>query len=76
MLEDDFAVPMIEVPEVVIAGHKVGPVWFTYRPNPNFHEYMSSFTDKQVEGALGGNALRHFRITVDYPNAKAYFVKP
>jgi hypothetical protein len=33
-------------------------------------------TDKQVEGALGGSALRYFRVTVDYPNAAAAFERP
>ena len=68
--------PMIEVPLVTIAEHKVGPVWFTRRENKNFHEFMSQWTDKQVEGALGGNALCHFRITLDYPNAVAHFEIP
>lgn len=64
---------MIEVPEVEIAGARVGPVWFTWRPDENFHKFMSSMMDSQVEGALGGNALDHFVITVDYPKAAAYF---
>jgi hypothetical protein len=34
---------------------------------------MSSMTDKPVEGAIGGNALRHFRMTLDYPRGTAYF---
>lgn len=63
---------MIEVPEVAFAGYTIGPVWFTRRADPNFHEFMSQFMDRRVEGALGGNALRHFRITVDYPAATAY----
>lgn len=64
---------MIEVPEVEIAGARVGPVWFTWRPDANFREYMSGMMDAQVEGAIGGNALRHFTMTVDYPRAAAYF---
>lgn len=64
---------MIEVPQVEIAGFTIGPVWFTHRPNPNFHDMMSSMMDRQVEGAIGGNAFRHFVMTVDYPNAVAYF---
>lgn len=64
---------MIEVPEITVAGHRVGPVWFTRRSDTNFHEFMSSFMDKRVDGALGGNALRFFRITVDYPNGVAVF---
>lgn len=67
---------MIEVPEVGIAGFTVGPVWFTHRPNAAFHDMMSSMMDRQVEGAVGGNAFRHFVMTVDYPNAVAYFRCP
>lgn len=64
---------MIEVPTVEIAGYRVGPVWFTHRADKNFHEYMSSMMDARVDGAIGGNALGHFVMTVDYPNAVAYF---
>lgn len=66
---------MIEVPNLKIAGYEVGPVWFTRRANKNFHEFMSKFMDKKIEGAIGGNALHHFRITVDYPKALAVFEK-
>jgi len=68
--------PMIEVPAVTVAGYTVGPVWFTRRADANFHGFMSQFMDKQVEGALGGSALKFFRVTVDYPNAVAAFEKP
>lgn len=64
---------MIEVPEVEIAGYRVGPVWFTHRPDSNFHDFMSSMMDQRVEGAIGGNALHHFVMTIDYPAAAAYF---
>ncbi|MGE4071431.1 MAG: hypothetical protein AB7E72_09680 [Lysobacterales bacterium] len=66
---------MIEVPEVTIAGHTVGPVWFTRRADPNFHEYMSSFMDRKVDGALGGSLLRWFVVDVDYPGALARFTR-
>jgi hypothetical protein len=66
---------MVLVPEVQIAGFSVGPVWFTERPDANFHEYMSQWMDRQIDGAVGGNVLRYFAITVDYPRATAYFVK-
>lgn len=64
---------MIEVPEVEIAGHLVGPVWFTHRPDRNFHEFMSGMMDARVEGAVGNNVFRHFRMTIDYPGASAWF---
>lgn len=66
---------MIEVPKVTVGGYTVGPVWFTRRADKNFHEYMTQFMDKRIEGALGGNALRHFRVRVDYPRAVAVFEK-
>ncbi|HEX4497357.1 MAG TPA: hypothetical protein VIE43_16910 [Thermoanaerobaculia bacterium] len=68
--------PMIEVPAVTVAGYTVGPVWFTRRPDSNFHQFMSQYMDRQVEGALGGSALRFFRVTVDYPRAIAVFERP
>jgi hypothetical protein len=70
------AAPIIEVPAVTIAGFTVGPVWFTRRPDAAFHEYMSQWMDRRVEGALGGNAFRWFRIVVDYPGARAAFALP
>ena len=67
---------MIEVPSVEIAGLRVGPVWFTSRPDRNFEQYMSSMMDAQVEGSLGGNALSTLRMTIDYPGARAAFSLP
>lgn len=63
--------PMIRVPQVKIADYMVGPVWFTRRDDHNFHQYMSSMMDKQIDGALGGSALKYLRIIVDYPNEQA-----
>ena len=63
---------MIEAKEVSIGGHAIDTVWFTRRPDKNFR-VMSESMDKAIVGALGGSALRHFRITVDYPGAIAVF---
>lgn len=64
---------MIEVPSVEIAGERVGPVWFTERPDKNFHQFMSGMMAGRVEGSIGGNALGHFVMTIDYPRGVAYF---
>lgn len=64
---------MIKVPFVEIAGQRVGPVWFTERPDRNFHQFMSSMMAGRVEGSIGGNALGHFVMTIDYPRGAAYF---
>jgi hypothetical protein len=66
---------MIEVPIVTVAGYQVGPVWFTARPDKQFDEWMSQWMDKKIHGALGGSIFQYFQITVDYPNAMAYFEK-
>src|SRR5262249_47520992 len=44
---------MIRVPLVEVAGQKVGPVWFTRRPDKAFDEFMSPTTDAPVVGARG-----------------------
>lgn len=76
MIEDgDRTIPgmrMIEVPEIDIGGERVGPVWFTERADTNFHDFMSQWMDQRVEGALGGNALRSFSVTLDYPGSAAW----
>ncbi len=75
---DDLAAPrfmarLIEVPKVEIAGWAVGPVWFTERPDLAFHGMMASMMDKAPEGAIGGNVVSHFVMTIDYPARTAYF---
>jgi hypothetical protein len=67
--------PMIEVPEVEIAGHRVGPVWFVRRPDNAFKKYMASMMDRPTSGAVGGSAFRYLRMIVDYPAAAAYFYR-
>jgi len=67
------ATDLIEVPNVVVAGWSVGPVWFTERPDHTFRSFMSSMMDETVNGALGGNVFRHFTMTIDYPQRVAYF---
>jgi hypothetical protein len=68
--------PMIEVPKLTLAGHDIGPVWFTRRPDKSFHDFMARMMDKPSDGAIGGSALHHFaRVTVDWANATAVFEK-
>ncbi|HKX42612.1 MAG TPA: hypothetical protein VJO99_15760 [Burkholderiaceae bacterium] len=67
------AFPMIEVPRITVGAQTVGPVWFTQRPDAEFREWMSQWMDKPIEGAIGGSALKHFRVVIDYPGSAAYF---
>lgn len=66
---------MIEVPQVTIAGHTVGPVWFAEQPAGAFQSYMAGMMDRPTWGALGGSALKYFRVVVDYPSAVAHFFR-
>jgi hypothetical protein len=63
---------MILVPNVTVAGHSAGPVWFTERDDENFHGMMSSLMSGVVEGAIGGNVFAGFLISVDYPGSRAW----
>lgn len=67
---------MIEVLDVSIAGFQVGPVWFTERPDRVFETMMSPMMTGPIEGALGGEALRDLRITLDYRERKAWVERP
>jgi hypothetical protein len=74
--EETSGEPMILVPEVELAGFAVKNVWFLQRPDSNFVDRFSDWTDKPVVGAIGGNALRGFRVILDYPKAEAWIEKP
>ena len=64
---------MIEVPRITIDGHAVGPVWFAEQPPGSFQKYMAGMMDRPTWGAIGGSALRYFRMLLDYPAARACF---
>jgi hypothetical protein len=66
----------IEVPVVRIAGFAVGPVWFVKRADAAYDEMLSFLTDRPILAAIGGEALRDFKITLDYPNQRATFERP
>jgi hypothetical protein len=69
--EQGTGAPMIRVPQIDVGGTRMGPVWFTERPDGNFHEFMSQMMDRRIDGALGGSAWRYVAIVVDYPRARA-----
>jgi hypothetical protein len=66
---------LIEVPEVILAGHKVGPVWFAMRDDEMYDKYSAEAFDARIDGAVGGNILRFFEIVADYPAAMLYVKK-
>lgn len=68
--------PMLLVPFVEIAGIRSGPIWFTRRSDEVYAKFMSQMMDSPVQGSIGGNAFHSMIMTIDYPKAKAYFVRP
>ena len=62
----DFAGDIIEVPIVKISGYEVGPVLFAVRRDEVWSKGMVASMDKVVKGAIGGTALKYFKITIDY----------
>jgi hypothetical protein len=71
----DTTFPMIEVPGLDVGGFRIGPVWFTARPDQNFVRF-SRWMDRPVVGALGGSALQYLQVTIDYPGSVAVFARP
>lgn len=63
--------PLIEVPELTVGDTTVGPVWFERRPDSNFHQWMSQWMDRRIDGALGGTAYHDRELIIDYTNALA-----
>jgi hypothetical protein len=74
--EESTGSDLIEVPLINIAGYRVGPVWFTKRPDKAYSGMMSMMTDRPILAAIGGNAFKTLRITMDYPNQRATFEQP
>ncbi len=66
------AFPMIQVPQVSIAGIASGPVWFVKRADPSFKEYMTQFMDREICGAIGGSGLQYYQFVIDYPAANLW----
>jgi len=64
---------LIQVPSVNIGGYDVGPVWFAKRSDRAYDGIMMLMMDQPILAAIGGNALKTFRITMDYPNQRATF---
>ena len=60
------------LPELDIAGISLSNVAVVSRPEGTFEHWMSSLTSGPIIGSLGGNVLRNFRLTIDYPNSRLF----
>lgn len=71
----DMGTDIIEVPFVTIGSYSVGPVLFSVRPDEAWSENMIASMDRVVKGALGGSALKYFKVKIDYNNELIQFMK-
>ncbi len=45
------------------------------RPAGTYERWMSGMLERPVIGSIGGNVLRDFRVTIDYPAGKVYLLR-
>lgn len=64
---------LIEVPQIIVAGTRVGPVWFAVRPDAKYGFSGTGSVISGVDGALGGTALKYFRVTADFGSGRILF---
>jgi hypothetical protein len=68
---------LVRIPEMKLGPLRVEHVGaLAIAPDNQGHDFMDWYSKKNavpVIGWLGGNVLRHFRITIDYPNKMSYW---
>jgi hypothetical protein len=68
---------LVRIPEIKLGSLRVGHVGaLAIGPDNHGHDFMDWYSGKNalpVIGWLGGNVLRHFRITIDYPGQMSYW---
>lgn len=68
---------LIRIPVMTIGPFSLGSVnALAVSPDSEGHDFMDWYSAKNpvpVIGWLGGNVLRHFKITIDYPHKMSYW---
>jgi hypothetical protein len=68
---------LVRIPEITLGSLRVRQVSaLAIGPDDQGHDFMDWYSTKNalpVIGWLGGNVLRHFRITIDYPQQMSYW---
>ncbi len=68
MAETKAAVTLLRVPEFTIGTHRAPPTWFAVREDAETYTNLTRMFSTKVEGDLGGEALRAWRVTIDVPH--------
>jgi hypothetical protein len=58
-------VTLLRVPDFLIGTHRGPPTWFAVRADAETYASLSKTFGTKVEGDLGGEAFRRWRITID-----------
>jgi hypothetical protein len=65
MAETKRPVTLLRVPDLRIGAHRGPPTWFAVREDPATYAFLTRAFKTPVEGDLGGEALRQWRVTID-----------
>ena len=68
MAESKGPVTLLRVPEFRIGTHRAPPTWFAVRDDAETYTNLTRMFKTKVEGDLGGEAFRAWRITIDVPH--------
>lgn len=63
---------MLQIGEMDWGPFQIKNVGAVSRPVGAYEKWMSGMVDKPIIGSIGGNVLRDFRVTIDYPAGKIY----
>jgi hypothetical protein len=70
---------LLRIPEIQLGGLQVRQIGALAigpsKTNWDFLDWYSEKNPERVIGWLGGNVLRAFRITIDYPDRKSYWLR-
>ncbi|MEA2787220.1 MAG: hypothetical protein QOF71_3324 [Candidatus Eremiobacteraeota bacterium] len=68
MAESKGPVTLLRVAEFTIGTHRAPPTWFAVREDAETYANLTRMFAMKVEGDLGGEALRAWRVTIDVPH--------
>lgn len=68
MAETQHAVTLLLVPDLRVGAHRAPPTWMAVREDAETYTNLARMFKLPVEGDLGGEALRAWRVTIDVPH--------
>lgn len=69
----EVGMPLMRLPSVECGNVAFKDVLVVGRPPGNFETFMTGMMTGPVVGALAGNALKQYRVEIDYANQTTYF---